>query len=63
LRAPRRPVRDRHGLRLRPRQLNPKANLAALGPAFNYRAVWSVMAGLEIDDALSQPETAEVRTV
>jgi putative MFS transporter len=58
--------------------VNPKADLAALGPAMNYLAAWSVMAGLvflflgfetkgrsleEIDDALLQPETAKVRTV
>jgi MFS transporter, putative metabolite:H+ symporter len=58
--------------------VNPKADLAALGPAMNYLAAWSVMAGFvflflgfetrgrsleEIDDALLQPETAKVRTV
>ncbi|HEY2621456.1 MAG TPA: MFS transporter [Acetobacteraceae bacterium] len=58
--------------------VNPKADLAALGPAMNYLAAWSVMAGFvflflgfetrgrsleEIDAALSQPDTAKVRTV
>ncbi|MFZ0018926.1 MAG: MFS transporter [Acetobacteraceae bacterium] len=58
--------------------VNPKADLAALGPAMNYLAAWSVMAGLvflflgfetrgrsleEIDEALLQPEAAKVRTI
>jgi putative MFS transporter len=56
--------------------VNPKADLAALGPAMNYLAAWSVMAGLvflflgfetkgrsleELDEALAQPVSVKVR--
>jgi len=58
--------------------VNPKADLAALGPAMNYLAAWSVMAGLvflflgfetkgrsieEIDADLMEPETVKVRAL
>jgi putative MFS transporter len=58
--------------------VNPKADLAALGPAMTFLAAWSVMAGLvfmflgfetkgrsleEIDEILSQPQSAKARTV
>ena len=56
--------------------VNPKADLAAIGPAMTYLAAWSVMSGLvflflgfetrgrsieEIDEALLQPSGAKVR--
>jgi putative MFS transporter len=58
--------------------VNPKADLVALGPAMNYLAAWSVMAGLvflflgfetkgrsieEIDADLMEPETVKVRAL
>jgi len=58
--------------------VNPKADLAAIGPAMNYLAAWSLMSGLvflflgfetrgrsieEIDEALQQPDAVKVRAV
>jgi MFS transporter, putative metabolite:H+ symporter len=56
--------------------VNPKADMAALGSAMTYLALWSVMAGLvflflgfetkgrsleELDEALAQPVPVKVR--